>query len=227
MASNNTVVISFSIALFLLLILLLLITYNSKCQMDNVENFLGNPVESINRDMEMLKTNTSVGKRAQESSEFSVNKAIGHENEFYEDNIHASDPAGNTYNQVVNTTQENVVNTNMPEAMKEVEETVQSTDCFPRDKLTSDDLLPSDANSTWAKVNPVVEGDMTNQNFLNAGHWIGINTVGQSLRNANRQLRYEPPNPQVAVSPWQISTIEPDNRMNGLLDIGAVASSHE
>lgn len=195
--------------------------------MDNVENFLGNPVESVNRDMEMLNTNTSVGKKAQESPEFSVNKAIGHENEFYEDNIHASDPAGNTYNQVVNTTKENVINTKMPEAMKEVEETVQSRDCFPRDKLTSDDLLPSDANSTWAKVNPVVEGEMTNQNFLNAGHWIGINTVGQSLRNANRQLRYEPPNPQVAVSPWQISTIEPDNRMNGLLDIGAVASSHE
>ena len=227
MASNNTVVISFSIALFLLLILLLLITYNSKCQMDNVENFLGNPVETIKRDQDFLNTNTSIGKRAQDDSQFSVNKAIGHENEFYEDKIHASDPAGNTYNQVVNTTSENVVNTQMPEVMREVEETVQTSDCFPRDKLTSDDLLPSDANSTWAKVNPAGTGDVLSQNFLNAGHWIGINTVGQSLRNANRQLRYEPPNPQVAVSPWQISTIEPDNRMNGLLDVGSVPSTVE
>ena len=37
MTSNNTIVISFSIALFLLLILLLLITYNSKCQMNNMD----------------------------------------------------------------------------------------------------------------------------------------------------------------------------------------------
>ena len=42
------------------------------------------------------------------------------------------------------------------------------------------------------------------------GHHIGINTVGQSLRNANRQLRSEPPNPQVKVSPWNQTTIEAD-----------------
>jgi hypothetical protein len=34
--------------------------------------------------------------------------------------------------------------------------------------------------------------------------------VGQTLRNANLQIRSEPPNPQVAVSPWLNSTIEPD-----------------
>ena len=34
--------------------------------------------------------------------------------------------------------------------------------------------------------------------------------TGQSLRNANRQLRSEPANPQVKVSPWLQSTIEPD-----------------
>ena len=37
-----------------------------------------------------------------------------------------------------------------------------------------------------------------------------MNTVGQTLRNANYQLRSEPPNPQVKVSPWQQTTIEPD-----------------
>ena len=30
------------------------------------------------------------------------------------------------------------------------------------------------------------------------------------LRNANLQLRSEPPNPQLKVSPWSQSTIEPD-----------------
>ena len=46
--------------------------------------------------------------------------------------------------------------------------------------------------------------------MLDAGFHVGVNTIGQSLRNANQQLRSEPPNPQVQVSPWQMSSIGPD-----------------
>jgi hypothetical protein len=53
-------------------------------------------------------------------------------------------------------------------------------------------------------------GDIAGKNFLNAGALIGVNTVGQSQRNSSWDLRSEPPNPQVAVSPWMQSTIEPD-----------------
>lgn len=85
------------------------------------------------------------------------------------------------------------------------------SDCFPRDRLTAEDLLPSDAaaNSKWAQVNPAGQGDVSNQNFLTAGWNVGINTVSGSLRNANLQLRSEPPNPRGA---WPImnSTIQPD-----------------
>ena len=83
-------------------------------------------------------------------------------------------------------------------------------DCYPKDQLTPTDLLPQDPNSKWAQVNPSGQGDLADQNFLNAGYHIGINTVGQTLRNANMQLRSEPPNPQVKVAPWLQSTIEPD-----------------
>jgi|TARA_B110000261_G_scaffold91062_2_gene103692 hypothetical protein len=84
-------------------------------------------------------------------------------------------------------------------------------DCFPRDKLTPDDLLPKDAaNSQWAKVNPAGQGDVKNQNFLTAGYHVGINSTGSTLRNANMQIRSEPPNPQQKVSPWMQTTIEPD-----------------
>ena len=85
------------------------------------------------------------------------------------------------------------------------------SDCFPRDRLTAEDLLPSDAaNTTWAQVNPAGQGDVSNQNFLTAGWHVGINTVSGTLRNANLQVRSEPPNPRG--SPWPImqSTIEPD-----------------
>lgn len=87
----------------------------------------------------------------------------------------------------------------------------QPTQCFPRDRLTADDLLPKDAaNSKFAEVNPAGQGDVDGANFLTAGNKIGVNSVGTSLRNANRQLRSEPPNPQVQVSPWMQTTIQPD-----------------
>lgn len=84
------------------------------------------------------------------------------------------------------------------------------SECYPKDVLSSADLLPRDANSLWAQVNPSGQGSLADQNFLTAGFHVGINTVGQTLRNANRQLRSEPLNPQVKVSPWLQSTIEPD-----------------
>jgi len=82
--------------------------------------------------------------------------------------------------------------------------------CYPKNQLAPQELLPNDANSKWAQVNPMGAGDISGKNFLNAGALIGVNTVGSSLRNASWDLRSEPPNPQVSVSPWLNSTIEPD-----------------
>jgi hypothetical protein len=72
------------------------------------------------------------------------------------------------------------------------------------------DLLPKDTNSQWAQLNPAGKGDLANINLLKAGYHIGIDTIGQTLRNSNLQIRSEPPNPQVNVGPWNLSTIEPD-----------------
>ena len=82
--------------------------------------------------------------------------------------------------------------------------------CYPRDQITPSELLPKDMNSIWAEQNPMGPGSLKGKNFLSAGALIGVNTVGQSLRNANLQLRSEPPNPQVPVSIFLQSTIAPD-----------------
>ena len=82
--------------------------------------------------------------------------------------------------------------------------------CYPRDQLTPSELLPRDMNSIWAEQNPMGPGSLKGKNFLSAGALIGVNTVGQSLRNANLQVRSEPPNPQVSVSIFNQSTISPD-----------------
>jgi hypothetical protein len=83
--------------------------------------------------------------------------------------------------------------------------------CYPRDKLTAEDLLPKDAaNNKWSEANPAGQGDVADRNFLSAGFHIGTDTIGQSLRNANYQLRSDPPNPKLKVGPWNQSTIEFD-----------------
>jgi hypothetical protein len=81
------------------------------------------------------------------------------------------------------------------------------------------ELLPKDANSQWAQLNPSGKGELANVNLLKAGYHIGIDTIGQSLRNANLQIRSEPPNPQLNVSVWNQSTITPD-LMRVPLEIG-------
>jgi len=89
-----------------------------------------------------------------------------------------------------------------PDAMKNA--------CFPVQKeLSSKDLLPKNELQNWSE-NTISPDLLKEKNFLSAGHHIGINTVGQSLRNANYGLRSEPANPQIQVSPFLQSTIVPD-----------------
>ena len=99
---------------------------------------------------------------------------------------------------------------------------MRSQNCFPKEQLTPAELLPQDNSSAWAQVNPTGSGTLKDRNFLQSGHHIGINTVGQTLRNANLQLRSEPPNPQVKVSPWIQSTIDPDTNRKPM-EIGGCA----
>lgn len=86
-----------------------------------------------------------------------------------------------------------------------------STDsgCFPRDGNTAADLLPEGAASQWASKNPNGSGSVSDAQFLTAGWHVGV--VTNPLRNANLQIRSEPPNPILkGVSIWNQSTIEPD-----------------
>lgn len=94
------------------------------------------------------------------------------------------------------------------------------SDCFPKDRLTAEDLLPKDAaNNKFSQMSPAGQGSLQDVNLLSAGHQIGISTIAGSLRNANLQIRSEPPNPQTVVSPWLQSTITGDT-MRRPLEIG-------
>ena len=91
-----------------------------------------------------------------------------------------------------------------------------------KQQLQAADLLPTDQAKAIQEFNiakPIGEGILEDINSLKAGYHIGVDTVGQTLRNANRQVRSEPPNPQVNVSPWMNTTIAYDN-MRKPLEIG-------
>ena len=81
------------------------------------------------------------------------------------------------------------------------------------------DLLPRDTNNQWGSLNPAGSGDLTSQNLLSATFLTGIDTIGNTMKNANLQLRSEPPNPQLNVGPWNQSTFAPD-LMRTPLEIG-------
>ncbi len=74
------------------------------------------------------------------------------------------------------------------------------------------ELLPKDQNSQWAALNPVAmnQGSVVMPDLLQAGYHIGLDTIGQSLRNPNLQLRSDPVIQKADVGPWNQSTIEPD-----------------
>jgi len=72
------------------------------------------------------------------------------------------------------------------------------------------DLLPQDHNSEWAALNPVNQGNAAMPDLLQAGYHIGLDTIGQTLRNPNYQLRSDPIIPKSDIGPWNQSTIEPD-----------------
>jgi len=98
-----------------------------------------------------------------------------------------------------------------PQAVQGLDRTPST--CYPQPALSAEDLLPKEDSAAIQEFNiakPAGEGILQGVNMLDSGFHVGVNTVGQSLKNANRQLRAEPPNPQVQVSPWQMSSIGPD-----------------
>jgi hypothetical protein len=249
MGSNKNVVISFSIAILLLLSLLLLLTYNSKCSNGNnkaqmnIENsqipsgFLADNEKYYNfENFASAPTDADAQPAAARSvaNNYPSNPALA------SSGIGNYSPDNPDYNpaQMLDSPQ-SVNNDLQGQFMGGSSGSSGSSgsggsggssagggmqSCYPRDRLTANDLLPKDAaDSKWARINPSGTGDIHDQNYLTAGYHVGINTVGQSLRNANLQLRSEIPNPQNAVGPWMISTIEPDLRQN-TLEIGSSAA---
>lgn len=86
----------------------------------------------------------------------------------------------------------------------------QSGDYALKPVSNPSDLLPKDKHSKWADLNPVNNGNPQLPDLLQAGNLQGLDTIGQTLKNPNLQLRSDPIIVKQAVGPWNNSTYEPD-----------------
>lgn len=81
---------------------------------------------------------------------------------------------------------------------------------MPKNTGAPSELLPKGQSGQFSDFNMLHQGNIAMPDLLDAGYLIGLDTIGQSLRNANYQERSDPIIPKVSVGPWNNSTIEPD-----------------
>jgi len=88
--------------------------------------------------------------------------------------------------------------------------------CEVEDLYDVDKYLPQEVNSDWFETvaEPI---SIRNRALINVTRPIGVNTIGSSKKNATYDLRAAPINAKLNVSPWNISSIEPDTNGRSII----------
>ena len=86
------------------------------------------------------------------------------------------------------------------------------------DNYNAKDFLPNEINDEWFETDfSLAKYQLNDDKLINTERYIiGINTVGQSLKNASYDIRGTIPNPKFVISPWNNSTYEPDFNLKPL-----------
>lgn len=86
------------------------------------------------------------------------------------------------------------------------------------DNYNARDFLPREVNDEWFETDfSLAKYQLNDDKLINTEKYIiGINTVGQSLKNASWDIRGTIANPKLIVSPWNNSTYEPDFNLKPL-----------
>lgn len=92
---------------------------------------------------------------------------------------------------------------------------------FNRNNVTefdSSQYLPKEVNDEWFDTDfTKAKYNLNDDKMINTNRYIiGVNTVGQTLKNPSYDIRGTIPNPKYTVSPWMNSTYEPDNNIKSL-----------
>lgn len=85
-------------------------------------------------------------------------------------------------------------------------------------KYDSKNYLPKEVNDEWFDTDfTQAKNKLNSDKLINTEKYvIGVDTIGQSLKNASYDLRGTIANPKFNVSPWNNSTYEPDYNIKPL-----------
>jgi len=85
-------------------------------------------------------------------------------------------------------------------------------------EYNSSQYLPKEVNDEWFETDfTQAKYNLNDDKLINTNRYIiGVNTVGQSLKNPSYDIRGTIPNPKYTVSPWHNSTYEPDTNIKPL-----------
>ena len=85
-------------------------------------------------------------------------------------------------------------------------------------KYNSKDYLPQEVNDEWFETDfQQAKYKAGSDKMINTERYVvGVNTVGQSLKNPSYDIRGTIPNPKYTVSPWNNSTYEADYNLKPL-----------
>ena len=126
-------------------------------------------------------------------------EAYHHDMETYDDDAAVETYADDTYGDETETYAD-ISATAAPKPSKAL--TQVATDLLPRrgGAMTGGD--------NWGEFAP--KNALKNQNFLDAKKFIGVDTQGSALKNANYDIRSSMPIPKSEVGPWMGSSVDPD-----------------
>lgn len=86
------------------------------------------------------------------------------------------------------------------------------------DNFNAKDFLPREINDEWFETDfSLAKYQLNDDKLINSERYIiGINTVGQSLKNGSWDIRGTIANPKFNTGPWNNSTYEPDFNLKPL-----------
>ena len=196
--------------------------YNLENGLDNAEYVMNNNINNsgnINSESQMEITNTQVAQNAQNvvNSITKQNSGVNDFKAFDDDytpftNLNGSaDNYGGT-----------VGWSDLDNAFGPLPNTQNTMDLVKMNQsemknYNSNDFLPKEIIKDSFEDVSQAKYNVDDNNLINTDRYvIGINTVGQSLKNGSHDIRGTIPNPKFTVSPWNNSTYEPDYNIKPL-----------
>jgi len=175
--------------------------------------------KSVNLDAvkEMPTTTSNKSKQAVVDSITTTNKAVNNFKSFDDDYTPFTKLDGNADDYGISVDYSDLNNAFGPLANTQDTLDLVKMNHSEMKNYNSKDFLPQEVIKDSFEDVSQAKYNVDDNNLINTDRYVvGINTVGQSLKNGSHDIRGTIPNPKFTVSPWNNSTYEPDYNIKPL-----------